>query len=700
MSLLQRIERAQQAREAAERARQAAEAARQAKDGSGSGVAGDASTPADHGVTTQTIAANSPASGPLAPPTGGVEGAVRGPEAPTDPASAALVPVGPVPAPVRVDPALPPERATTTPPTKPSRTTPTMQTAVLQAPTVKSRDEVVRELRQRLQGEVVNAFDTLLDPKSTNVHGKIEGIVDRVVRAEGFAVTRQERESLVEAMVHDVTGFGPLEPFLADESVTEVMVNGPRDIYIERKGKIEKVDSHFLNDEHVMRIIDRIIAPMGRRIDESSPRVDARLPDGSRVNAIVAPLSLVGPVITVRKFATRPFTVDDLIGFGTATPAMFDFLRACIEAKLNLFVSGGTGSGKTTTLNVLSSFIPNDERIVTIEDAAELQLRQEHVITLESRPANLEGEGEITIRNLLRNAMHMRPDRIIVGECRSGEALDMLQAMTTGHDGSLSTGHANSPDDMLRRLETMILMTGYDLPLRAIREQIASAIDLIVHTARLKDGSRKIVNITEVYGIEDDEILTQDIFVFDQTDYKDGKIFGELKPTSIRPTFMPQFKRMGVKLPKGEFGIPPEDPANPTRSMKGRLSGTDSAAAPDAALLRKLGQGKAVKAGGMVYVSSVGPVDLESGIIKSIAIKDQTRQCLANLKERLEASGTSLDKVVWANWALKDPTDFDEFNEEWVRWFPGDAPVGQGTLMPALQRRAGFRVSIGVIAEA
>src|ERR671930_1091403 len=359
-------------------------------------------------------------------------------------------------------------------------------------------------------------------------------------------------------MFHDVTGFGPIEPLLTDESVTEVMVNGPRHIYIERAGKIQKVDVIFLNDDHVLRIIDRIIPPLGRRLDETSPRVDARLPDGSRVNAIIEPLSLVGPVITVRKFSAKPYTVNDLIRFGTATPEMFDFLQACIEARLNIFVSGGTGSGKTTTLNVLSSFIPNDERIVTIEDAAELQLRQEHVITLESRPPNLEGEGEITIRNLLKNAMHMRPDRIIVGECRAGEALDMLQARTTGHDGSLSTGHANSPKDMLRRLETMVLMTGYQLPLRAIREQIASAVDLIVHTARLKDGTRKVVNITEVYGIEDDEILTQDVFVFEQSDFRDGKIVGELRPTGVRPTFMAQFGRMGVALPPGEFGIPAE----------------------------------------------------------------------------------------------------------------------------------------------
>jgi enamine deaminase RidA (YjgF/YER057c/UK114 family) len=376
---------------------------------------------------------------------------------------------------------------------------------------------------------------------------------------------------------------------------------------------------------------------------------------------------------------------------------MFDFLRSCIEARLNVFVSGGTGSGKTTTLNVLSAFIPEDERIITIEDAAELQLRQPHVVTLEARPANIEGEGEVTIRDLLRNALHMRPDRIIVGECRSGEALDMLQAMTTGQDGSLSTGHANSPRDMLRRLETMVLMTGYEMPLRAIREQIASAVDLIVHTARLKDGSRKVVNITEVYGIEEDEILTQDIFVFEQTAYRDGKVEGELRPTGIRPTFMPRFPATGVELPPGEYGIPPEDPDHPTPRGKGRwvVAGESSEPLPP-----RIGQGRAVTAGGMVYVSSIGPIDPETGQVVRGEIKEQARQCLRNLQASLEAAGSSLDKVVWANWSLKDPSEFDRFNEEWVRWFPGDAPIGQGTLMPALQRRAGFRVSIGVIAEA
>jgi pilus assembly protein CpaF len=568
-------------------------------------------------------------------------------------------------------------------------------------PRTPAREALLNDIRHRLVGEVINAFDTLLDDKVTDVRTKIEGIVDRMIDANGFAVTHDERVRLVDEMADDVTGFGPLEPLLHDDTITEVMVNGPNHVYIERGGKIERVDSSFLNNEHVMRIIDRIITPMGRRIDEMSPRVDARLPDGSRVNAIVEPLSLVGPVITVRKFAAKPYTVDDLIRFGTATPEMFEFLRVCIEARLNLFVSGGTGSGKTTTLNVLSSFIPNDERIVTIEDAAELQLRQDHVITLESRPPNLEGEGEITIRQLLRNAMHMRADRLIVGECRAGEALDMLQAMTTGHDGSLSTGHANTPKDMLRRLETMVLMTGYDLPLRAIREQMASAVDLIVHTARLKDGQRKVVNITEVFGIEDDEILTQDIFAFEQTGIVDGKIVGELKPTGVRPTFMDQFRKAGIKLPEGEYGIPPEDKAKPSRisATKGRWGAGDTSEGPVAPIL-PLGYGKAVQAGGMVYLSAMGPIVPDTGQLAGTTISVQSRQCLQNLKAKLESVGSSLDKVVWANWSLRDPTEFDLFNEEWIKVFPGDGPVGQSTMMTPLQRRAGFRVSIGVIAEA
>jgi pilus assembly protein CpaF len=648
MSLLQRMERAQKAREAAEAARNGAQAP-------------DAPSPEQPAAQDSTALATAPAAVPQNGRT----------------ATPAGVPVGPGTR----------NAATAGPAVPRGAMRPTGQ------PT---RDDLIREVRLKLQAEVVGAFKTLLDAKENEVHAKIEGLVDRVISRGSFAVTRDERERLVEEMVHDVTGFGPLEPLLADPTITEVMVNGPDHIYIERKGKIQRIDSVFLNDQHVLRVIDRIITPLGRRIDETSPRVDARLPDGSRVNAVIEPLSLVGPVITVRKFSKTPYTVDDLIGFGTATPEMFDFLRACIEARLNLFVSGGTGSGKTTTLNVLSSFIPNDERIVTIEDAAELQLRQDHVITLESRPPNLEGEGEITIRNLLRNALHMRPDRIIVGECRAGEALDMLQAMTTGHDGSLSTGHANSPKDMLRRLETMVLMTGYQLPLRAIREQMASAVDIIVHTARLKDGSRKIVNITEVYGVEDDEILTHDIFRFVQTGFHDGKIEGSLQPTGVRPTFMAQFQRAGVELPEGNFGIPEEDPENPVRPRKSRFGARMTTHAEFTPVPR--GDGKAVVAGGMVYVSSIGPVDPETGEVFTGSIKEQTRRCMSNLSDRLQAAGTSMDRVVWANWSLKDAADFDEFNDEWNRWFPGDPPLGQLTIMPPLQKRAGFGVSLGVIA--
>lgn len=565
-----------------------------------------------------------------------------------------------------------------------------------------AREQWLHGIRLRLQDEVIHVSDSLFEaPSPDALHSQVEAVVDRVTGVYGFAVTREERRRLVEEATADVEGLGPLEPLLRDESITEVMVNGPDHVYIERGGKVQRVEVGFLGTEHVLRIIDRIIAPLGRRIDQSSPRVDARLPDGSRVNAIIEPLSLIGPVITVRKFAARPYTVADLVGFGTATAEMFEFLKACVEARLNVFVSGGTGSGKTTTLNVLSAFIPEEERVITIEDAAELQLRQPHVVTLEARPPNLEGEGEITTRALLRNALHMRPDRIIVGECRGGEALDMIQAMMVGQEGSLSTGHANSPPDMLRRLETMILMAGYELPLRSIREQIASAVDLIVHTARLKDGSRKIVNITEVYGIEDDEILTQDIFAYEQTGVVDGKIAGTLKPTGIRPTFMGKFKANGIELPPGEFGIPAYDPtqAETSRQGKGRWVAGESVAAVGAAPLA-LGRGRASKAGGMVYISSIGPVDPDTGQLTGSSIKAQTAQVLNNLEARLKEQGSSMDRIVWANWSLRDQEEFETFNREWTRRFAGDAPVGQCTVMPSQQRRAGFRVSVGVIAEA
>jgi pilus assembly protein CpaF len=417
--------------------------------------------------------------------------------------------------------------------------------------------ESFREAKYRVQNRLVNELDPKLDlTNQVEVRRQIEELFGKIADEEGLALTRAERVRMLEQITDEILGLGPLEPLLRDETITEVMVNGPQQVYIERDGLLELTNVTFQNDEHVMKIIQRIIAPIGRRIDESSPMVDARLADGSRVNAIIPPLSLVGPIITIRKFAATPFTVEDLIRFGTATPEMFEFLEACVKARLNIFVSGGTGSGKTTMLNILSSFIPDDERIITIEDAAELQLRQEHVITLESRPANIEGKGAIPIRELVRNALRMRPDRIVVGECRSGEALDMLQAMNTGHDGSMSTGHANSPRDMLARLETMVLMAGMDLPLRAIREQIASAVDLIVHQNRLKDGSRKIVNITEVQGMEGDVVVMQDIFVFEQTAVVEGKIQGRLRPTGIRPKFVEKFDASGIHLPPNVFGSP------------------------------------------------------------------------------------------------------------------------------------------------
>jgi pilus assembly protein CpaF len=565
-----------------------------------------------------------------------------------------------------------------------------------------AREQQLREVRDALNAEVIASSHELFTAADGEaLTQRISAIVDRMLAANSFAVTRDERLRLIDEVVAEVTGLGPLEPLLRDDTITEVMVNGPNQIYIERKGKIQRVETSFMSNEHVLRIIDRIIAPLGRRIDQSSPRVDARLPDGSRVNAIIEPLSLIGPVITIRKFSARPYTVDDLIGFGTASPQMFDFLRCCVEARLNVFVSGGTGSGKTTTLNVLSSFIPDGERIVTIEDAAELQLRQEHVITLEARPPNLEGLGEITTRDLLRNALHMRPDRIIVGECRGGEALDMIQAMTVGQEGSLSTGHANSSPDMLRRLETMILMSGYEMPLRTIREQVASAVDLIVHTARLKDGTRKVMNITEVYGIEDDMILTQDVFLYEQTGVDEhGKIVGELRPTGERPTFMPKFAASGIALPPDEFGIPPEDAAHPvkTRVGKGRSIGIDQGVERKRRL--DFGLGTAHRAGGMVYVSTVGPVVPETGQLVGDSITAQSKQTMENLKAVLEREGSSLEKIVWVNWALRDPSEFEDFQEEWVKWFPAEVPVGQGTLLPPAHRRAGFRVSLGVIAQA
>jgi len=424
------------------------------------------------------------------------------------------------------------------------------------SPTAAHRNDSFNELKSRIQNRLISELDPRMDlGNQEEVRRTVEETFASVLEAENIVLTRVERLRLFEAIAAEILGYGPIEPLLKDDTVSEIMVNGPRQVYVERNGKLELTDITFQDDDHVMRVIDRIVSPLGRRIDESSPMVDARLPDGSRINAVIPPLSLVGPTLTIRKFARDPLTAEDLVRFGTMSEEMVTFLKACVEARLNIVVSGGTGSGKTTTLNVLSSFIPPDERIVTIENAAELQLRQDHVVTLESRPPNIEGRGEITIRDLVVNALRMRPDRIVVGECRSGEALDMLQAMNTGHDGSMTTVHSNSPRDTLARLETMCLMAGVELPVRAIREQIAAAVDLIIHQARLKDGSRKIVAVTEVQGMEGDVIVMQDIFVFEQTGMENNKIVGRIKPTGIRPKFVEKFEVANIYLPPTIFGV-------------------------------------------------------------------------------------------------------------------------------------------------
>ena len=407
-----------------------------------------------------------------------------------------------------------------------------------------------KKVHTRLLAEMNLASDA---PDSGRVRQEITALYNQVLTEEKMLIGRAERDELLEQIIAEILGYGPIQPLLGDPTVNEVMVNGPKEVYVERKGKIERVAVEFLDDDHVLRIIQRIVSPLGRRIDESSPMVDARLPDGSRVNAIIQPLALNGPTITIRKFSKIPLSVSDLMRNGTFDERFVAFMKAAILGRLNIIISGGTGSGKTTTLNLLSGFIPSDERILTIEDAAELQLLQEHVVRLESRPANIEGKGQITIRNLVVNALRMRPDRIVVGEVRSAEALDMLQAMNTGHDGSLTTLHSNGPRDTLRRLETMVLMAGMDLPLRAIREQIASALHLIVHQERLRDGSRHITYVTEVQGMEGDTIVMQDVFTFQQYGVKDGKIAGALEPTGVRPKFSERLEAAGAALPADIF---------------------------------------------------------------------------------------------------------------------------------------------------
>lgn len=422
----------------------------------------------------------------------------------------------------------------------------------------KDRDQPDKyaKLKMSVHREVINSIeqDNKLELQGEDLtdfaREKISGLLER----DAIFLPFSERQIIAREIMDEVLGFGPLEPLLQDESITEVMVNGPRRIYVERGGKIYLTDVVFRDDDHVMHIIDKIVSPLGRRVDESSPYVDARLHDGSRVNAIIPPLSLAGPTITIRKFATNPYVMDDLMRFGTLTPQMAKFLDAAVKARLNIIISGGTGSGKTTLLNVLANYILENERIITVEDAAELKLSQEHVVRLESRTVNIEGKGAVTIRDLVRNCLRMRPDRIVVGEVRGGEALDMLQAMNTGHDGSLTTGHSNSPRDMLARLETMVMMSGMELPLKAIRQQISSALDLIVHVSRLRDGSRVVTHITEMLGMEGDVIQLQDIFLFDQTGVdSNGKVLGNHHPTGITPKCYEQIMTEGVRLDKTIF---------------------------------------------------------------------------------------------------------------------------------------------------
>jgi len=417
-------------------------------------------------------------------------------------------------------------------------------------------NEEIRKLKLWLIGRVSGTFEDPAELKNNEATRKeVQQRLQEAYVSTRVSLPESARVEMMKDILNEFFGFGPIQPLLDDPTVNEVMVNGPNRVYVERKGKLQMTAVKFDGEDHVRRIIDRIILPLGRRVDADSPLVDARLPDGSRVNAVIPPVAIDGSSITIRKFSTKKLTVDDLIAFGSMTPQIAEFLKACVISRLNIVVSGGTGSGKTTLLNVLSGFIPEDERIVTIEDAAELQLSQDHVVRLEAKKSNLDGKGEITIRELVKNALRMRPERIVVGECRGGEALDMLQAMNTGHDGSLTTLHSNAPRDAISRMETMSLMAGLDFPLKVIREQIASAVELIVQQSRLRDGSRRITYITEVAGMEGDTVVLQDIFKFSEEGQdKEGKVIGQMRPTGLRPIFTPKLDAAGFHLPPEIFG--------------------------------------------------------------------------------------------------------------------------------------------------
>ncbi len=415
------------------------------------------------------------------------------------------------------------------------------------------RDPVLDELRQKIHHHLIQELGPLLyntKLSEDDLRRQVTEQLQLALAQERVPLSAADKLALIEDVSDDILGYGPIDRLLRDDSISEVMCNGPDMVYIERKGKLLESGVTFVDEGHLRRIIDKIVAQVGRRVDESVPMVDARLPDGSRVNAVVHPLAIGGPFLTIRKFSKDPWGVDDLINFGTLSRSTAQFLKACVEGRLNIIVSGGTGTGKTTMLNVLSSFIPHDERIVTVEDAKELQLKQDHVLALETRPNNVEGKGEITIRDLVRNTLRMRPDRIVVGECRGGEALDMLQAMNTGHDGSLTTVHANAPRDTLARMETLVLMAGMDLPVRAIREQMASAVDVIVQLTRLRDGTRRVTHVSEVQGMEGDVIILQDVFLFDfgMGVDENGKFMGRLKSTGIRPKFTEKLADYGIRL--------------------------------------------------------------------------------------------------------------------------------------------------------